>query len=175
MPVFCTFYIYWGIKVACVATNWCFLQEDVHRVFAPGKIYFIKRLDKHKGRAKYGNTVHVCTLCESDDAIPPPDHDHAEGQDAADVAASSAPAAEKAAAAAAAAGDAGSWSDASKQSEKSETEKEFYPGAKFELIEAEPQQRFERIVLRETCLLDHLTGGYIQGLRYALEHAKQKA
>lgn len=150
------------------------MQEDVHRVFAPGKIYFIKRLDKHKGRAKYGNTVHVCTLCESDDAIPPADHDHEDGQDAADVAASSAPAAEKAAAAAAA-GDAGFSSDASKTSEKSETEKEFYPGAKFELIEAEPQQRFERIVLRETCLLDHLTGGYIQGLRYALEQAKQKA
>jgi hypothetical protein len=29
------------------------------------------------------------------------------------------------------------------------------PGAEFELIEAAPQQRFKRIVLRETCLMDH--------------------
>lgn len=53
-------------------------QDDVHRVFAPGRIFFIKRLDKHMGRAKYGNTVHKCALCESDDAVPPadPEHEH---------------------------------------------------------------------------------------------------
>lgn len=174
------------------------LQGDVHRVFAPGKIYFIKRLDKHKGRAKYGNTVHVCALCESDDAVPPPDHDH-EGHTAADVAEASAPTCERVAAAAAATaataavGDAaatetatgikaaaGSSGAAAKdgsskdQGEKKQEEKEFYPGAKFELIEAEPKQRFQRIVLRETCLLDHLTGGYVQGLKYALEQAKRQ-
>jgi hypothetical protein len=148
------------------------LQDDVHRVFAPGKIYFIKRLDKHKGRAKYGNTVHKCALCESDDAVPPPDHDHDEcdADDvaaAADVAPSAASTCEKAAAAAAA--------GASSTKGVKDAEQEFYPGAKFELIEAEPHQRFQRIVLRETCLLDHLTSGYVQGLKYALQQAKQTA
>ncbi|KAF6264216.1 Alpha/Beta hydrolase protein [Scenedesmus sp. NREL 46B-D3] len=33
-------------------------QEDVHQVFAPGRLFFIKRLDKYKGRAKYGNNTH---------------------------------------------------------------------------------------------------------------------
>lgn len=154
-------------------------QEDVHMVFAPGKIFYIKRLDKHMGRAKYGNTVHKCALCESDDVIPAPDHHHEGCQSAADVAASSAPAREKAESATAAAAAAASSSSASDTNAADQTtkeeEKEFYPGAKFELIEAEPQQRFQRIVLRETCLLDHLTGGYIQGLKYALQQAKQKS
>lgn len=57
---------------------------------------------------------------------------------------------------------------------RKQASKEFYPGAKFELIEADPKQRFERIVLRETCLMDHLTGGYIQGLRYALQQAQHR-
>lgn len=56
---------------------------------------------------------------------------------------------------------------------ESATEKEFYPGAKFELIEAAPKQRFDRIVLRDTSLLDHLTGGYTQGLKYALRQANR--
>lgn len=146
-------------------------QDDVHRVYAPGKIYFIKRLDKHAGRAKYGNTVHKCALCESDDVVPAPDHDCQERRSAADVAASSAPAAEKAAAAAGAAGSSKGADSSSKQAAEA-AEKEFYPGAEFELIEAAPKQRFERIVLRETCLLDHLTGGYIQGLKFALRQAK---
>lgn len=146
-------------------------------MFAPGKIYYIKRMDKHMGRAKYGNTVHKCALCESDDVIPGPDHDHEGCQSAADVAASSAPTREKAEAAATAAATS-STAGASDTKTADQTvkpeEEEFYPGAKFELIEAEPQQRFQRIVLRETCLLDHLTGGYIQGLKYALQQAKQK-
>jgi hypothetical protein len=142
-------------------------------VFAPGKIYYIKRLDKHMGRAKYGNTVHKCALCESDDVIPAPDHHHEDCQSAADVAACSAPTREKAAAAGASTATAGA-SDTKPADQTAEAEKEFYPGAKFELIEAGPQQRFHRIVLRETCLLDHLTGGYIQGLKYALQQAKQK-
>lgn len=122
----------------------CPIQEDVHRVFAPGKIYFIKRLDKHKGRAKYGNTVHVCALCQSDDVVPPPDHDHGDEQASRDATSSATP-------------------DAAAQE-----------CVKYELIEAAPKQRFERIVLRETCLMDHLTGGYVQGLKFALEQAKQK-
>jgi hypothetical protein len=44
---------------------------------------------------------------------------------------------------------------------------EAYPGATFELLEAGPQQRFQKIVLRVTCLQDHLCGGYLQGLTYA--------
>lgn len=49
-----------------------------------------------------------------------------------------------------------------------------YPGAKFELIEGQQQQRFKRIVLRDTCLKDHLTGGYLQGLRYTLDKLQGK-
>lgn len=145
----------------------------MHRVFAPGKIYFIKRLDKHQGRAKYGNTVHRCCLCESDDAIPPPDHDCEDHSDDDVAAASDAPTCgQTAAAAAAGASDTAGDPMGAKQAVE---EKAFYPGAKFELIEAAPKQRFERIVLRETCMLDHLTGGYIQGLKYALQQAKQRA
>jgi hypothetical protein len=34
------------------------MQKDVHEVFAPGRLFFIKRLDKFKGRAKYGESYH---------------------------------------------------------------------------------------------------------------------
>lgn len=44
----------------------------------------------------------------------------------------------------------------------------------FVLIEAAPKQRFDRIVLRETCLVDHLTGGYLTGLRAALAKVAEK-
>ncbi|GBF89223.1 molybdenum cofactor sulfurase [Raphidocelis subcapitata] len=47
-----------------------------------------------------------------------------------------------------------------------------YPGATFELVEGSTGQRFERIVLRQTCLSDHLCNGYLQGLEYALKHAQ---
>lgn len=50
-----------------------------------------------------------------------------------------------------------------------EPEEEPFPGATFDLIDAAPGQRFKRIVLRETCLLDHLCNGYIQGLEYNLK------
>ncbi|WIA11152.1 hypothetical protein OEZ85_011291 [Tetradesmus obliquus] len=160
-------------------------KEDVHEVFAPGRLFFIKRLDKYKGRAKYGNMTHRCALCEDDSCIPTPhsEHDHA----AADTSAASSEAAATAAGAAAAAdakiaagtgGSAGSTAAAAaEQSGKqadAKTVQEFYPGAQFELIEAAPQQRFKRIVLRETCLMDHLCGGYVQGLNYALNKAKGK-
>uniref|UniRef100_A0A383WJQ1 Fungal lipase-type domain-containing protein n=1 Tax=Tetradesmus obliquus TaxID=3088 RepID=A0A383WJQ1_TETOB len=160
-------------------------KEDVHEVFAPGRLFFIKRLDKYKGRAKYGNMTHRCALCEDDSCIPTPhsEHDHA----AADTSAASSEAAATAAGAAAAAdakiaagtgGSAGSTAAAAaEQSGKqadAKTVQEFYPGAQFELIEAAPQQRFKRIVLRETCLMDHLCGGYVQGLDYALNKAKGK-
>jgi hypothetical protein len=42
------------------------------------------------------------------------------------------------------------------------------------LIEGAASQRFERIVLRETCLADHLTGGYVEGLRHALDKVRGK-
>eukprot|EP00775_Hariotina_reticulata_P006650 gene6650-6875_t len=33
-------------------------MNDVHEVFAPGRLFFIKRLDKFKGRARYGDDFH---------------------------------------------------------------------------------------------------------------------
>lgn len=111
-------------------------REDVHQVFAPGRLFFIKRLDKYKGRARYGNMHHRCALCDDDSKLPP--HDTSAHEAAARC-------------------------------------QDFYPGAQFELLEAGPKQRFRRIVLRETCLLDHLCGGYVQGLRFALDKAAAKA
>ncbi|KAF8068165.1 unsaturated glucuronyl hydrolase [Scenedesmus sp. PABB004] len=112
-------------------------KDDVHAVFAPGRLFFIKRLDAHKGRAKYGNMEHRCALCEDDAALPRAAH-----------------AAEGAPAAGGEGGEGGSKA--------------------YELIEAAPGQRFKRIVLRETCLLDHLCGGYVEGLKAALDRAAAK-
>jgi hypothetical protein len=43
-----------------------------------------------------------------------------------------------------------------------------YPGASFELIEGSAGQKFERIVLRGSCLMDHLCNGgwHFFALRY---------
>jgi hypothetical protein len=32
-------------------------------VLSAGRLFFIKRLDKYKGRAKYGNMTHRCGFC----------------------------------------------------------------------------------------------------------------
>jgi len=53
-------------------------------------------------------------------------------------------------------------------------EVDFYPGAAFTLIEGEPGERFRRIVLRDTCLSDHLTGGTLQGCRQVLQSARRE-
>lgn len=131
------------------------LQEDVHRVYAPGKIYFIKRLDKHLGRAKYGNGEHRCKLCQSDDAVPAcEEHHHQDANGNKDATASAS-------------------ADTSKQQGAAAAPAAPASSARYELIEADQQQRFQRIVLRETCLVDHLTSGYMEGLKYALQQAKK--
>lgn len=104
-------------------------------MYAPGRLFFIKRLDKYKGRAKYGNGDHVCELCKDHD----PQHIFKSGRHHAD-----------------------DGYDHEEASKAPAPDGETYPGARFELIEAAPAQRFQRIVLRETCLLDHLCGGYVQ-------------
>lgn len=103
-------------------------------------------------------------LCENDDAIPRAHHHHTDPATAIAAAAAEATTGSVAAAAAdaqVASGTSGAAAStaaaAAAQSGKQATEAtaEFYPGAEFELIEAAPKQRFTRIVLRETCLMDH--------------------
>ena len=50
---------------------------------------------------------------------------------------------------------------------------DFYPGATFTMIEGAPGERFRRIVLRDTCLSDHLTGGMLQACRALLAEANR--
>jgi len=45
-----------------------------------------------------------------------------------------------------------------------EEQQDPFPNASFEIIEAGKKQRFERIVLRSTCLMDHLCDGEAGGL-----------
>jgi hypothetical protein len=52
---------------------------------------------------------------------------------------------------------------------------DFYPGSTFSMIEGAPGERFRRIVLRDTCLSDHLTGGMLQGCRQLLAGARREA
>lgn len=42
----------------------------------------------------------------------------------------------------------------------SEEEEDPFPGATFTLIKGSKGQRFKRMVLQETCLADHMCGGY---------------
>lgn len=105
------------------------VQADIHAVYAPGRLFYIRRLDRYLGRARYGSGEHRCVLCESHDAVPDPEPEQLD-TDAVHRPAASQPDTAGAAAAP-------------------------YPGAQFELVEAAPKQRFKRIVLRETCLMDH--------------------
>lgn len=152
-------------------------MEDVHDVFAPGRLFFLRRADPEPEPSEDGEQIEEAREAEFELV--------AVGQEARDD-----ELAAKAAAAAAAAKMERKRLERARQERKRREQEERkrreaeakkrgeapqpaqdaepYPGATFELVEAAPGQRFGRIVLRQTCLMDHLCGGYIQGLEFKL-------
>ena len=118
-------------------------------------------------------------LCDHDDAIPcNANTAESDVTTPAEAAAATAAAAPSPAAAAAdaqiAAGTASPGASAAAAASATAAATQTKPTAKYELVLANPNQRFKRIVLRETCLLDHLCNGYVEGLKFVLEKAKAK-
>ena len=137
-------------------------QEDVRRVYAPGKLYFLYRHDPPAAGADTTPADEAATVAAS------------AGKAAASAATGSSPIADDATATAAAAGSeehiqpVHDTVENQKQDGKEVEKEQPYPGATFELIEGEPGEMFKRIVLRDSCLKDHLCGGYVQGLEYVV-------
>jgi hypothetical protein len=155
-------------------------QADVHLVYAPGRLFFLHRYDHPAATA---NTTPAGEAAATAASV---------SKAAAASAAGASPIAEDANAATAAAaggGGGGGSTDAAASGgagsgeehiepldETAEVEEkvEPYPGATFELIEGKAGERCKRIVLRDSCLRDHLCGGYIQGLEYVVNKLESR-
>lgn len=120
------------------------MQEDVQEVYAPGRLFFIKRTDPQKPNNTHATTNMHCTGDHISDNTcktvqqPKVQPKEADNEVAAD------------------------------KLRRAASTPQPYPGATFQIIEGAASERFKRIVLRETCLMDHLCGGYVQGLEYVL-------
>lgn len=163
---------------------------EVVPVYAPGKLFFLDRRDPPKEEAERLKAEQVARReaakkalanaagkpSSSSPALPASTSllRRRKGTDSATAAAEGDDDVDRAvsqARHAAAAGESGA-DGAGRTSAADLPDVQFYPGATFSLIEGAPGERFRRMVLRDTCLSDHLTSGTLQGLQQLLEGAK---
>lgn len=148
--------------------------SDVVPVYAPGRLFFLDRTDPPKEEAERLRQEQRAARDAAKKALA----DKAAAAAAAKGGGGKAPAATTLSSADGADADGGTMDDevrrVMEQARHTLPTVDAYPGSEFSLVEGAPGERFRRIVLRETCLSDHLTGGTLQGCRQLLERARAK-